>query len=297
MDFNKYSELYKDFVLSSQEMDTLKSLFKLAKKRYENSAHAIANSFIHRGDSSIVFSIDEIQISEYLKKMPICKIARVPGAKEVVKQPLYFCLKYLKEQSPEFFTGGGEIAITTTVQKDFDRIEELKNDAWESLSLFDSRPNDVKINIYIDENIEGKLFMGGMLLKFIKELGNDDVAEPMDEITISCKTPKIVINRVPSHDMVNFIREVIKEYVKRHPGITLKQLQQDLSFMHNGPMFKFVEEKSKIKKLSEENKRVYFSFNFTGKLDDGTEYVIYNQLNRNNELPKIIEFAKRHGII
>ena len=133
---------------------------------------------------------------------------------------------------------------------------------------------DVRFNVNIDIEQEGELFIGGMLIQFYPEEN-----EPLKDIDFQAvieKRDELTLNGVSSNDMANFIREIIAEFVRKRPGITLPELQRALSSIYDGYKFQFVEEKEKIKTLAGNGENLYYSLAYANKLDDGTEYVVYN---------------------
>ena len=294
MNYSEYRQLHKDFTTSYQETEALKSLLVIATERHDDWLRSIAHEFADNSGTSIIHSSGEQTIYDALKKHPV-NIYRIPGVNKNLDHPLFKALMHLEKNTPDILSQKCMIAITVSVQKDFDRIEELKHDVEEARKLFQSKMLDVRFNVNIDIEQEGELFIGGMLIQFYPEEN-----EPLKDIDFQAvieKRDELTLNGVSSNDMANFIREIIAEFVRKRPGITLPELQRALSSIYDGYKFQFVEEKEKIKTLAGNGENLYYSLAYANKLDDGTEYVVYNQLLRYKHLRKAIQFAMRNSII
>ena len=268
MNYSEYLQLHKDFTNSYQETEALKSLLDIATERHYDCLRSIAHEFADNSGTSIIHSSGEQTIYDALKKHPV-NIYRIPGVNKNLDRPLFKALMHLEKNTPDILSQKCMIAITVSVQKDFDRIEELKHDVEEARKLFQSKMLDVRFNVNIDIEQEGELFIGGMLIQFYPEEN-----EPLKDIDFQAvieKRDELTLNGVSSNDMANFIREIIAEFVRKRPGITLPELQRALSSIYDGYKFQFVEEKEKRKTLAGNGENLYYSLASANQLDDGPE--------------------------
>lgn len=283
MEYHRFLELQELYSSCQEELSYLDKLQDNAIKRWVDTEYEIANEFISDDECDITHEINKDVILHAFKNSSSHDVFRIVAAKEGVEHAFSAALLMLKRNKPEIFTQPGAIAIQVSVQADYDLVSELYNDINECKNWFSA--SEVKINAKFEKEQPGNKFLGGILIQYLT-----------DNATESSTDEEIILNGRSSKDMANFIREVVKVYVSQHPGISLKQLQYDLNEIHNGHRWKFVEDRSIVEPLSEEG-RILYSLAYYGTLDDGTEYVLYNNLYRSQHLPRAIEFAKRHGII
>ena len=284
-------DLYLKYNEGEKEISMLYSLLDKAQTRVDKAFTDIYHCFDDSSDD-VWRDISQKDVLTFCESDSEPNVFWVKSVYEGADHPLTLSLADLKERQPDLFTVSDTIVIEVIVADNFNKIEQLKDDIKQGKNLFSS--NDVHFVVKRDKTISDSCFKGGFAFQF--ELGSIEITSDDDTSSSDQETDEVVLNGISSNDMVNFIREVVKQYIKQNPGITLSELQKAFAPIYNGRIYKFVEEKSLIEQLAKIGD-VYHSLAYSGKLDDGTDYVIYKELLSYRHLPKVIEFAKKHGII
>lgn len=283
-------DLYIKYNESEKEVSMLDSLMGKAQLRLDQAFSNIYNCFNESTDD-LWRDISQNDILKFCERDPACDLYWVAATKNR-DYPILRAIQDLKNRIPHLFEEAGIIVIEILVAEDFANKEQLRGDLNHCKELFSA--SKVYFVVKRDCSVSDLYLKGGVAIHF--EISNSAESEDSISQNNTSENEEVELNGISSDDMVNFIREVVKEYKQRHPGINLGQLQRALSPIYNGRIFKFVEEKQKITKLAKVGD-VYHSLAYSDTLDDGTEYVIYKELLRYRHLRKTIEFAKRHGII
>lgn len=274
-------DLFKNFQLAYSEINMLKNLSKSAQDRLDAAFKRIL----------VLFKNSEEDVIREISYEDIVKLSKgdfgsclfwVPGANEHREHPLDAVINYTAEQYPEMLSLPSVVIFLIYIAENFSNTDLLLQD----INKVKHQYPDIEFHFIVkrDLKIIDNCLKGGFAIKY--ELTREDVSEK-----------DFQLDGVSSNDMAGFVRKIIEIYVKRHPGITLTQLQKDLRELHEGSKWSFVEEKKKIQRLVENGKRVTYTLSEPGRLEDGTEYVVYGNLYRRTHLPLIIEFAKAHNIL
>lgn len=284
-------DLYLNYSESQKDASMLETLLEKAQSRVNEAFTNIYHCFNESSDD-VWRDISQKEVLKYCELDPESEVFWIKGVYEGADHPLTISLADLKGRQPDFFTVSDTIVIEVIVADNFNKIEQLKYDIKQGKDLFLS--NNVHFVVKRDKNISDYCYKGGIAIQF--EFGSNEIPREDDNSCTTPETDEVVLNGISSKDMVNFIREVVKEYIKQNPGITLSELQKAFAPIYNGRIYKFVEEKALIEELAKIGD-VYHSLAYSGKLDDGTEYVIYKELLSYRHLPKVIEFAKKHHLL
>ena len=273
-------ELYNQYRDAEKEWEMLEELRESAVVRTENAFKRISELF-EDSQNDIYRTIPQSEVLKLYESDPESNVYWIKGADVSFDHPFLKVMDDLKQRHPKLFEEPARIIIEVLVAGNFSKTDQLLNDIKSAKSYFNGQ--EVYVVVKRDSSIMDSKLKGGVALKLEYESDTDK-----DEI---------VLDGVSSNDMARFVRKVISLYVKSKPGISLSRLQYDLRFLHRGSKWAFVESKEKIKALKDNDERVLYTFAEAGVLDNGEEYVVYNQLLRRKHLPLIIEFAKTHSIL
>lgn len=273
-------ELFNQYRDAEKEWEMLEELRDSAVIRTENAFKRISELFEDSQDD-VYRAIPQSKVLSLYESDPESNVYWVKGANVSFDHPLLTVMVDLKKRHPKLFEDPARIIIEVLVAGNFSKTDQLLNDIKSVKPLFKS--SEVYMVVKRDRSIMDSMLKGGVALKLEYNSGTDK-----DEI---------ILEGVSSNDMARFVRKVISLYVKSKPGITLSKLQYALHFLHRGSKWAFVESKEKIKALKDNGERVTYNLNEPGRLEDGTEYVVYSNLYKRKHLPLIIEFAKAHSIL